>query len=187
MATTTLRADAARNLELILEAAEAAFAEKGHDACVADIATRAGVGQATIFRRFETKDDLIAAVFERKMQALIDAATSAARKKRAWDGLMEFMSTVTELHARDRGFFQGMAEQLMQAPHARELKAEVHSTVEDLVDRAKAEGDLRADIQPDDIPAFCCAAAAAGGMGSAPNARAWKRYLSVMTDGMRAA
>jgi AcrR family transcriptional regulator len=54
VAAPTLRADAARNLELILEAADEAFAEQGHEACVADIATRAGVGQATIFRRFET-------------------------------------------------------------------------------------------------------------------------------------
>src|SRR3954454_21224465 len=100
MATTTLRADAARNLELILEAAETAFAEKGHDACVADIATEAGVGQATIFRRFETKDDLIAALFERKLAQFIDAAQAAGRKKRAWDGLMEFMSTATQLHVR---------------------------------------------------------------------------------------
>src|SRR3954452_13553709 len=110
MATTTLRADAARNLELILEAAETAFAEKGHDACVADIAAQAGVGQATIFRRFQTKDDLIAAVFERKIEKLLDAARTANRKKRAWDGLMGFMETVTQLHAGDRGFFQSMAE-----------------------------------------------------------------------------
>jgi len=187
MATTTLRADAARNLELILEAAETAFAEKGHDASVADIAAEAGVGQATIFRRFETKDDLIAAVFERKIEKLLDAARTANRKKRAWDGLMGFMETVTQLHARDRGFFQSMAERLMENPHLVELKQEVGAAVTELVDRAKAEGDLREDITPQDIPAFCCAAAQAGTMGgAAPAQRAWKRYLSVMTDGMRA-
>ena len=153
---------------------------------MADIATRAGVGQATIFRRFETKDDLIAAVFERKMQALVDAAQAAGRKKRAWDGLMEFMSTVTQMHVRDRGFFQGMAEQLMQSNDIRARKEEALAAVTDLVERAKAEGDLRADITPQDIPAFCGAAAAAGTIGPTPNARAWKRYLSVMTDGMRA-
>ena len=186
MATTTLRADAARNLELILEAAEAAFAEKGHDACVADIATRAGVGQATIFRRFETKDDLIAAVFERKLRQVAEVAQSAARKKRAWDGLLELMTTFTQLQLQDRGFFQSMAERLMQDEALRDRKAEIHSIVEGLVERAKSEGDLRDDIDADDVPAFCRAAAAAGTMGSTPNARAAKRYLSVMTDGMRA-
>jgi len=184
--TTALRADAARNLELILEAAEQAFAEKGNEACVADIAARAGVGQATIFRRFETKDDLIAAVFERKIKQLLTAAESAARKRRAWDGLLELMSTVTELHFRDRGFFQSMAHQLMKNQHLADLKGQMKDAVAGLVDRAKAEGDLRQDISAEDVFAFCCAAAQAGSMAPSATARAWKRYLAVITDGMRA-
>jgi AcrR family transcriptional regulator len=186
VAAPTLRADAARNLELILEAAEEAFAEKGHDACVADIATRAGVGQATIFRRFETKDDLIAAVFERRIVQLLEAAQSAQRKRRAWDGLMEFMAVATELHRRDRGFFQSMAEQLMKNDQIVELKYEVKDALTGLVDKAKAEGDLRDDIAPEDVFAFCCAAAQAASMGPNQNPRKSKRYLAVITDGMRA-
>jgi AcrR family transcriptional regulator len=184
--TTTLRADAARNLELILEAAEEAFAEKGNEAGVADIAARAGVGQATIFRRFETKDDLIAAVFERKLQRLLAAAESASRKRRAWDGLLDLMSTATELHFRDRGFFQSMAHQLMQNQHLVDLKGQMKEAVTGLVERAKAEGDLRPDISPEDVFAFCSAAAQAGNMVPSTNARAWKKYLAVITDGMRA-
>lgn len=184
--TTTLRADAARNLELILEAAEQAFAEKGNEAGVADIATRAGVGQATIFRRFETKDDLIAAVFERKIQQLLTAAEAAARKRRAWDGLLELMGTVTELHFRDRGFFQSMAHQLMQDQHLADLKNQMKDAVAGLVERAKTQGDLRQDITPEDVFAFCCAAAQAGNMAPSGSTRAWKRYLAVITDGMKA-
>jgi AcrR family transcriptional regulator len=183
---TALRADAARNLELILEAAEAAFAEKGHEACVADIATRAGVGQATIFRRFETKDDLIAAVFARKIDQIVLGAEAAARKRRAWEGLLEFMGTMTELHRRDRGFFQSMAQQLMEDPEIAERKQRIYPILEDLVERAKVEGDLRADITTDDIPAFCSAAAQAGSMGPNAGQKAAKRYLAVITDGMRA-
>jgi AcrR family transcriptional regulator len=186
VAAPTLRADAARNLELILEAAEGAFAEKGHEACVADIAARAGVGQATIFRRFETKDDLIAAVFERKIQQLLDAAESAQRKRRAWDGLMEFMAVATELHRRDRGFFQSMAEQLMKSERIAELKNQMKDALTDLVAKAKAEGDLREDLSPEDVFAFCSAAAQAASMGTDQGTRASKRYLAVITDGMRA-
>jgi AcrR family transcriptional regulator len=184
---TTLRADAARNLELILEAAEEAFAEKGNSACVADIATRAGVGQATIFRRFETKDDLIAAVFERKIQQLVAAAETASRKRRAWEGLLQFMALVTEFQVRDRGFFQSMAQQLMENDqHLADLKQQVKDAVAGLVERAKADGDLREDISPEDIHAFCCAAAQAATMGPSASPRAWKRYLAVITNGMRA-
>jgi len=186
VAAPTLRADAARNLELILAAADEAFAEKGHEACVADIATRAGVGQATIFRRFETKDDLIAAVFERKMKELLAAVESAQRKRRAWDGLMEFMGVMTQLHLRDRGFFQSMAEQLMKSPKIIELKQQMKEAVTGLVEKAKAEGDLRDDISPEDVFAFCSAAAQAATMVPSPSPRASKRYLAVITDGMRA-
>ena len=184
MAAPTLRADAARNLELILEAADEAFAELGHDASVADIAARAGVGQATIFRRFETKDDLIAAVFERKLQQMVESTETAARKRTAWDGLMSFMTNVTEMQLRDRGFFQSIAEQLMEREGVAELKLRVKAAMADLVERAKAEGDLREDITSEDVFAFCCAAASAA--GAVPTPRAAKRYLSVITDGMRA-
>jgi AcrR family transcriptional regulator len=179
---TVLRADAARNLEAILEAAEELFAEKGNDASVADIATRAGVGQATIFRRFETKDDLIAAVFARKIGLLADAFEAATRKRSAWDGLMALMTLVTELQVRDRGFFQGYAERLMNDPAIKAQKATMTAHMETLIERAKAEGTLRDDIQVEDIHALSCAAAQAGAAGP----RAWKRYLSVITDGMRA-
>lgn len=179
---TVLRADAARNLELILEAAEAAFAEKGHEACVADIAARAGVGQATIFRRFETKDELIGAVFERKLSAVVAAAESAARKKDAWEGLVGFMRKLTELQMRDRGFFQSQAARFVDDPDLKAQKERVHAAVEALLARAKAEGALRADITAVDIHALTCAAAQAGASGP----KAWKRYLDVITAGMRA-
>lgn len=182
MTAPTLRADAARNLELILEAAEEAFAEKGHEACVADIAARAGVGQATIFRRFQTKDDLIAAVFKRKIAKVEEAAEAASRKRTAWDGLLAFMAVATEMQARDRGVFEGFAEQLKADPAVQAHKREVMSKVEGLVERAKAEGALRPDITIEDIQALTSAAAQAG----AGSPRAWKRYLAVITDGMRA-
>jgi AcrR family transcriptional regulator len=186
VADRALRADAQRNLELILEAAAEVFAEKGHEACVADIAHRAGVGQATIFRRFETKDDLIAAVFERKVKQMLEAVRAASRKRSAWEGLREFMGGVTEAQMRDRGFFQANAQRLIDLPHIRALKEEVHAEVSALVARAKDEGGLRADLTPEDVFALSCAAAQAAAMGPSPSSRVWRRYLQVVMDGMRA-
>jgi len=73
-----LRADAQRNLERILEAARDVFAEEGLEASVADVAQRAGVGTATIFRRFPTKDDLVAAMLERRLESVVARARAAA-------------------------------------------------------------------------------------------------------------
>jgi AcrR family transcriptional regulator len=186
VAERALRADAQRNLELILEAAAGAFAEKGHEASVADIAKAAGVGQATIFRRFETKDDLIAAVFERGMVQVLEAAQAAQRKASAWDGLCQWMAKVTEMQIRDRGFFQANAERMMADPQIQARKAEITVAVEELVRRAKAEGSLREDIVPGDIHALSCAAVQAATTDPSASPRAWKRYLQVITDGMRA-
>src|SRR5258708_36935827 len=65
--TKPLRADAERNRRLLLDAAAEAFAEHGLDVSVGEIARRAGVGQGTVFRRFPTKEHLIAAVVVDRM------------------------------------------------------------------------------------------------------------------------
>src|SRR5689334_6336962 len=117
---------------------------------------------------------------------MVESTEAAARKRRAWDGLMAFMTNVTELQLRDRGFFQSIAEQLMEREGVVELKLRVKDALADLVERAQAEGDLRQDLSPEDVFAFCCAAASAAGAGPAQTPRSAKRYLAVISDGMRA-
>src|SRR3954462_4924230 len=90
-----LRSDAQRNLERILEAARAVFAERGLDASVGDVATRAGVGTATIFRRFPAKDDLVVAVIESELEILLAQAEAAS-------SLAELMTAVLERYVADR-------------------------------------------------------------------------------------
>jgi AcrR family transcriptional regulator len=75
---SALRADAARNRERIIAAAAAVFAERGLEAATAEIAHRAGVGEATLFRRFPTKDDLIDAIIETRMEEVVALADAAA-------------------------------------------------------------------------------------------------------------
>ncbi len=78
VAAPHLRADAQRNLERILEAARETFAEQGLEASVADIAQRAGVGTATIFRRFPTKPSLVAAIITGELTTMLTLARTAA-------------------------------------------------------------------------------------------------------------
>ena len=73
-----LRADALRNRRRILDAAAEAFAESGLDVGVAEIARRAGVGPGTIFRRFPTKEDLIAAIVQERIEQMLALADEAA-------------------------------------------------------------------------------------------------------------
>ncbi|MFD6493218.1 TetR/AcrR family transcriptional regulator [Streptomyces sp. NPDC059944] len=67
------RADARRNQESLLDAAAAIFAEAGVEAPVRDVAARAGVGTATIYRHFPTRADLIIAVYRHQVEACAEA------------------------------------------------------------------------------------------------------------------
>src|SRR5450759_3121061 len=85
-ATRPLRVDAERNRARIVEAAQAAFAEHGLDVPLEDVAEGAGVGIATLYRRFPTRDDLIAACFERRLADYARQAEEALEAPDGWSG-----------------------------------------------------------------------------------------------------
>ncbi|MEU6563973.1 TetR/AcrR family transcriptional regulator [Nocardia nova] len=66
------RADARRNQEALLDAAAAVFVASGVEAPIRDIAVRAGVGTATIYRHFPTRADLIVAVYRHQVESLAE-------------------------------------------------------------------------------------------------------------------
>src|SRR5580765_2398854 len=111
-AARPLRRDARENLDRILVAARAAFAELGLDAGVEEIAGRAGVGMGTLYRRFPTKDALIDAVFEEHLDRLAAAAEAALQKPDPWEGLLDYLATVVRLQSSDRGFSEVLGAHL---------------------------------------------------------------------------
>jgi AcrR family transcriptional regulator len=98
-----LRRDARQNRDRILVAARAAFAERGVDASVEEIAVRAGVGIGTLYRRFPTKDELIGAVFGEHLEQIASAAEAALERDDPWPAFLGYLSYVVELQAIDRG------------------------------------------------------------------------------------
>ena len=98
---SALRADAARNRERIVAAAAEVFAERGLDAATAEIAHRAGVGEATLFRRFPHKDELIDAIIETRMEeiaALADAAADDPEVEMAHYGSLNYFIDAIAKH-----------------------------------------------------------------------------------------
>ena len=104
----TLRADAQRNLDRLLEAAGECFAEQGVDASIDEIARRAGVGHGTVFRRFPTKDALLAAVLAGQMLQLSNTADLAFGEADAGEAFDRFVRNVAEAYARNRSLIEGM-------------------------------------------------------------------------------
>src|SRR6059036_1995244 len=99
-----LRSDAQRNRERVVEAARDVFAEQGLEASTNEIARRAGVGVATLFRRFPTRGDLIAAAFAGKMHAYAEAIDQALADPDPWNGFCGYIERVCQMQADDRGF-----------------------------------------------------------------------------------
>jgi AcrR family transcriptional regulator len=183
---THLRADAQRNLGLILEAARAVFAEDGLDASVADVAERAGVGTATIFRRFPTKDDLVAAILEQELGAVAAHAQAASESPDPVTGLGDFVEWAVESFIQGRCICEASGGELFERPRIQELVGELTEAVERMLDRAKEAGAVRSDVSAEDIE-FLINAIGQAGLRGEQTSTALRRYVEIMLDGLRPA
>jgi AcrR family transcriptional regulator len=188
-AMRSIRADARRNRERIVEAARAAFAEQGPDAQIDDIARRAEVGVGTVYRHFPTKDALIGELVRLKLTALRDRArrklAEGGDPGEAFRGFLREQANVIAKDAALQRMLWAETEEAM-APVA-PLYDEVNEAVGELIARAKEAGAIRADLEVDDVRTFMCglgAIMAADARGVMPFD--WRRQLEFMLDGLRA-
>jgi len=179
-----LRADARRNRERVLEGAREVFAEHGRDAQMDDVARAAGVGVGTVYRHFPTKEALISALAVSLFERVLASAQAALEIEDPWEAFTSALWAGVEVLASDRAFTEIIGQAEM--PFDTCLVSDMNNAYIELMDRAKASGDLRPDIVIDDIPMFTC------GIGMAtikPHQcqAAWRRHLTVVIDGLRAA
>ena len=182
-----LRADAARNRELIVGAAAELFAEKGLDVSTAEIATRAGVGEGTLFRRFPTKQDLVDAVLEQKMRDSIESMREFAADPDPARGIERlFFETIGRKLKADVGFMEAAGQRCMTCDAFSGLRGESLELMATILKRAQEAGAVRADIQPQDL-SFLMMSAAVSLRSPMPGLREdlWKRYTRVILDGLR--
>lgn len=181
-----LRADAKRNRERILVAARAVFAEHGIDAPMATVARRAGVGVATLYRRFPTRDILVRAAFAQQMQTCAQALTDALADPDPWRGFQRLVETTCKLQREEQGFPAAFMAAFPDtaAEHARS-RDRAERDLRILVRRAKAAGALRTDFHPSDL---AVALLAHGGLMTAlPNdGVASRRLVAYLLQSFRA-
>jgi AcrR family transcriptional regulator len=178
-----LRADAARNRELLLAAAEDEFAERGLDASIADIARRAGVAKGTVFRHFATKDELIAAIVSVHMTALTAVVKGLLESTDPGAALLEFLTLAADQRQqRDLTFLTSASA---ANPTVARLYDELHSTFVLLVDRARECGAIRNDVTGTDVFLLLCAPVHVVEQLADPPPDLWRRYLAIIFDGLR--
>ncbi|AJF67740.1 TetR/AcrR family transcriptional regulator [Streptomyces vietnamensis] len=180
------RADAVRNRRLLMDAAAAEFAENGMDVSITRIATRAGVGKGTVFRHFDTKEQLLAEVFSDRLEELVAVGRRLTEADDAEAALFEFMTTGVEIHVRDRSFCQAAAALSPSEASVRASRERVAEVADTLVDRAREAGAVRDDVTGLDIVLLLSAAAQAVlSIDEDPQGSLWQRYLALIIDGLR--
>jgi AcrR family transcriptional regulator len=146
------RADAERNRERILEVAKEVFARDGAAASLDEIARRSGIGNATLYRHFPTRDDLIEAVYRSEVKKLAAAEQRFAATMPPLEALRAWMILFIDhiagkmLIIPAMNTIAGGSLRLMEG--SRSL---IHTAFVASVERAIASGDLRSDTDPDDF------------------------------------
>ena len=184
-AARPLRRDAERNRQRILRAAAEVFTARGLRASLDDVARQAGVGVGTVYRRFPDKEALVEALFEERMQVLLRVAERALAAPDPWAGLVGFLENAVTLLARDRGLFEILLYGSYGRDRVSRVRARMLPAVTALVERAQRDGQLRADFRPTDVPFIEIMLATAAEYAGPVRPGVWRRYLAVITDGMR--
>jgi AcrR family transcriptional regulator len=185
-ATRPLRADAERNRRLLLDAAAEVFSEHGLDASTAEIARRAGVGQGTVFRRFPTKEHLIAAIVVDRIGKLEATARGLLLHPPAEGAVLAFMRESVEQHLRSRGLVEAVVGTAVIAdPGVQEAHGLLLDVIEQIIALDRRAGLVRDDIGAFDVMALSKAVVSA--CEPVVNLASPKRYLAVVAAGLRPA
>ena len=180
-----LRADAARNRASIVAVAREVFAEQGLEAPLEAIAARAGVGIATLYRRFPTREKLVAAALVGKVTEYAEAAEQALAAADPWAGFAGLVQRICELQAGDRGLSDLLSMTLSADEQVEQLRRTANQQVATLIGRAKAAGRLREDFAGEDLMLLLIATAAVMHVTRADAPDAWRRFVALALDGFR--
>jgi AcrR family transcriptional regulator len=180
-----LRSDAERNRVRLVETASCAFAECGFDVSMDEIARKAGLGKGTIFRRFPTKEHLVAAIACERMGELLETGTTLLAEPDAGLAMRDFMRSAVALLSRDRGLTEAIHGLSCDNIDIQEAKHDVLDTVAALLTRAQAQGSIRDDISACDIMLMVAAVSRIAAPFSSVDTTIWTRYLDLVFDGLR--
>lgn len=179
------RADAVRNYERVVAAATAVLAEKGLEAGVPEIAARAGVGKGTVYRCFETKEHLVAAVVVERLRWFTERAEAAARRPDAWQAFADLLGDLAEAQATDGCLVDGIAQASgLEAVKAE--KARMYAALGALMTRAQQEGAMRPDATGEDLRLLFAGPAHVLRADGNRDPVAWRRSAALVADALRA-
>ncbi len=180
-----LRADARKNRERLLVAAEEVFAEKGVSVPVDEVACRAGVGVGTLYRHFPTKEALIAAVLATRLEELCAESRAARLAPDPGAALFDFAERLGAQVAVKHDLADALAEAGIDVKaQMADVVEEMNANVEVLIAKAQEAGAVRDDVAANELFGLVvatCTAAKLQGLDETGR----QRMIRVVFDGLR--
>jgi len=182
-ALPSMRRDAQRNLERILSAAHELFSERGIDVPKVEFARRAGVGQGTLYRRCRHRRDLLATLIERRIREVTGWADAFCRDEDAGRARVETMARIIAARQTDRLLREAIEQPGVRNERLVALRGALLEPVGYLPGPARAAGQIRRDLAPQDIPHPIAAAAEPAPCAGDGRLELWRRYLAISAAG----
>jgi AcrR family transcriptional regulator len=183
MTAGPMRADARRNRERLLAAAERVFTEKGVTASTEDVARAAGVGVGTVFRHFPTKEQLLEAVYQARLARLAALADRLAGSPDAGTAFAEFFTTTVEEAATKNALIEALARAGIRTDPGEAGQA-VRRALSVLLTRAQAARAVRSDVGlPDLVGLLVGTSRGVEHLSADPESR--RRVIRIVLDGLR--
>jgi AcrR family transcriptional regulator len=180
--TRAPRADAARNRDLLLAAATRAFAASVTEPSMRAIAREAGVGIATLYRHFPTREPLVDAVYQDQVQRLTSGARELLAQLPPAQAMRQWMDLFAEWLATKHGMLETLSA-MLESGEIAGARAELLEAITAILDAGRAAGDLRGDVSAEDISASLIGIFTV--TGKPANHALADRLLNLLLDGLR--
>ena len=179
-----LRADAARNRDTLLAVATRVFASAEAEPSMRAIAREAGVGIATLYRHFPTREALVDAVYQDQVKRLTLGAGQLLEQGPPAEAMRRWMDLFGDWLATKHGMLGTLLAMIESGEiAAAQTRSELLQAITSILDAGRAAGDLRADVTAEDIAASLLGIF--GVAGKAGQRAQAGRLLNILMDGLR--
>ena len=183
----SLRSDAQRNRGRLLASAAEVLREQGLDASLDEISRRAGVGNATLYRHFPSRRKLYEAVYLEQVDARRQSFERSLAMSDGWMALSHFFEEACGFFATDQELADLLNRGMSGSPLLDEMRDTCQSILGELLDRARTQGAVRADIEQTDLMWILISLQQVVSLSEPDHPEAWARYLALMLRGLRPA
>jgi AcrR family transcriptional regulator len=180
-----MRADAVKNRQRILEAAEAIFAAEGVSVPIDTVAERAGVGVGTLYRHFPTKEALFEAIVMARLGSLLEIAKSHAGASDPGDALFSFLGEFAQQASAKRDLFDALGSAGIDIKSTcAGMVDEMKRSIDVLLQRAVEARSVRSDISTEEMIGLVAGVCQSQGHAGYDDATV-QRLVNIVCDGLR--